>query len=212
MKKLGIFDIDFTITRKETLIQFFIYMIKKDYKNIRFIPRALFSAILYGIRVYDEKKVKESFLKFIENKKEDELKEIASGFYEEVLSKILYKDALEKIKELKKLGYEIYLISASPEFYLNEFYKIKEVSQIIGTRYVFEDGIFIRKMLGENCKGDEKVIRLKKHLKENNIEVDFENSLMFSDSLSDKPLLDLVGKGYLINYKKRADYEILNWK
>ena len=49
-------------------------------------------------------------------------------------------------------------------------------------------------------------------LKENNIEVDFENSLMFSDSLSDKPLLDLVGKGYLINYKKRADYEILNWK
>jgi len=212
MKKLGIFDIDFTITRKETLIQFFIYMIKKDYKNIRFIPRALFSAILYGIRVYDEKKVKESFLKFIENKKEDELKEIASGFYEEVLSKILYKDALDKIKELKKSGYEIYLISASPEFYLNEFYKIKEVSQIIGTKYVFEDGIFIRKMLGENCKGDEKVIRLKKHLKENNIEVDFENSLMFSDSLSDKPLLDLVGKGYLINYKKRADYEILNWK
>lgn len=212
MKKLGIFDIDFTITKKETLIQFFIYMIKKDYKNIRFIPRALFGGILYGIKFYDEKKVKESFLKFIENKKEDELKEIASGFYEEVLTKILYKDALDKMKELKKLGYEIYLISASPEFYLNEFYKIKEVSQIIGTKYVFEDGIFIREMLGENCKGEEKVIRLKKHLKENNIEVDFKNSLMFSDSLSDKPLLDLVGKGYLINYKKRADYEILNWK
>lgn len=212
MKKLAIFDIDFTITKKETLIQFFIYMIKKDYKNLIFIPRALFSGTLYGVKIYKEKKVKESFLKFIENKKEDELKEIANGFYEEVLSKILYKDALEKIKELKKLGYEIYLISASPEFYLDEFYKIEEVSKIIGTKYVFEDGIFIREMLGENCKGYEKVIRLKKYLEESNIEVDFENSLMFSDSLSDKPLLDLVGKGYLINYKKRADYEILNWK
>lgn len=212
MKKLGIFDIDFTITKKETLIQFFIYMIKKEYKNAIFIPRALCSGILYGIKVYDEKKVKESFLRFIENKTEDELKELAKGFYEEVLSKILYKDALDKIKELKNLGYEIYLISASPEFYLNEFYKIEEVSKVIGTKYIFEDRKFIGKMSGENCKGYEKVIRLKKYLEENNIEVDFENSLMFSDSLSDKPLLDLVGKGYLINYKKRADYEILNWK
>lgn len=212
MKKLAIFDIDFTITKKETLIQFFIYMIKKDYKNIRFIPRSLFSGTLYGIKVYKEKEVKESFLRFIKNKSEEELEELAKGFYKEVLSKILYKDALDKIKEVKKLGYEVYLISASPEFYLNQFYNIKEVSTIIGTKYTFKDSIFIGEMLGLNCKGDEKVIRLKKELEEKNIEVDFENSLMFSDSLSDKPLLDLVGKGYLINYKKRADYEILNWK
>lgn len=212
MIRLAIFDVDYTITKKETLIQFFKYMIKKDYKNIRYIPRALFSGALYGVKFYKEKQVKESFLKFIENKKEEELQEIAKGFYNDVLSKIVYKDAIYKIKELKALGYEIYLISASPEFYLNEFYNIKEVSQIIGTRYVFEDGIFIRQMLGENCKGHEKVIRLKEYIKENNIKVDYENSLMFSDSLSDKPLLDLVGKGYLINYKRKADYEILNWR
>jgi len=212
MIRLAIFDVDYTITKKETLIQFFKYMIKKDYKNIRYIPRALFSGALYGVKFYKEKQVKESFLKFIENKKEEELQEIAKGFYNDVLSKIVYKDAIDKIKELKALGYEIYLISASPEFYLNEFYNIKEVSQIIGTRYVFEDGIFIRQMLGENCKGHEKVIRLKEFIKENNIKVDYENSLMFSDSLSDKPLLDLVGKGYLINYKRKADYEILNWR
>ena len=36
---------------------------------------------------------------------------------------------------------------------------------------------------------------------------------MFSDSLSDTPLLDLVGNGYLINYKKNHEkYKILKWK
>ena len=35
---------------------------------------------------------------------------------------------------------------------------------------------------------------------------------MFSDSLSDKPLLDLVGHPYLINYKKKHEIEILKWK
>ncbi|MBM6839294.1 HAD-IB family hydrolase, partial [Clostridium saudiense] len=53
---------------------------------------------------------------------------------------------------------------------------------------------------------------LKAYLKENNIEADYENSYMFSDSLSDLPLLDLVGNPYLINYNKKHNIEILRWK
>ena len=49
-------------------------------------------------------------------------------------------------------------------------------------------------------------------VKEKNIEADFKNYYMFSDSLSDKPLLDLVGNPYLINYKKKHEIEILKWK
>ena len=67
-------------------------------------------------------------------------------------------------------------------------------------------------MDGNNCKGYEKVNRLKEVLSEENIEVDFANSYMFSDSLSDKPLFDLVGKPYLINYNKKNQIEILRWK
>ncbi|MGL5417195.1 MAG: HAD-IB family hydrolase [Clostridium sp.] len=212
MIKLGIFDVDFTITSKETLMQFFRYMIKRDKKNLKFLPRALGSGILYGIKVFDERRVKESFLKFIDGIEEKDLAVLVKGFYRDVLEKILYKDAINMIKKLKSEGYEIYLISASPEFYLNEFYKIKEVDHIIGTRFEFDRGKFKRVMEGKNCKGEEKVRRLKAYLKENNIEVDFKNSYMFSDSLSDKPLLDLVGKPYLINFKKKSKIEILNWQ
>lgn len=165
MEKLAIFDVDFTLTSKETLLQLFKFLIKEDKKNLKFLPRAAFSGII------------------------------------------------DMMKKLKSEGYKIYLISASPEFYLNELYNIKEVDVIIGTRFSFNEGKFERKMVGENCKGEEKVRRLKEYLQENNIEVDYKNSYMFSDSLSDKPLLDLVGNGYLINYKKNnKDYKILNWK
>ncbi|MGL5477527.1 MAG: HAD-IB family hydrolase [Clostridium sp.] len=212
MEKLAIFDVDFTITRKETLMQFFKFMIHKDKKNIKFLPRAIFSGALYGLKIYDEKKVKQSFLKFIDGIEEKDLENTVKEFYEEVLEKILYKDAIDMMKKLKKEGYKIYLISASPEFYLNEFYKIKEVDRVIGTKFKFSSGKFTRMMDGSNCKGEEKVIRLKEVLKKENIQVDFKNSYMFSDSLSDKPLLDLVGKPYLINFKKKNDIEILKWK
>ena len=212
MKKLAIFDIDYTITKKETLMELFKYVIKNDKRNLRFLPRAIFCGIMYGVRIYDEKKVKEEFLKFIDGIKEQELAELVKKFYDEKLKTILYEDALNMMKKLKSEGYDIYLISASPEFYINEFYDIKEVDKVIGTRFSFEDGIFTRKMEGENCKGIEKVRRLKEVIKNEKIDVDFKESYMFSDSLSDKPLLDLVGKPYLINYKKNHNIEILKWK
>ena len=212
MEKIAIFDIDYTITRKETLMEFFKYLVSKDIKNIKFLPRALYSGLMYGVKIYDEKRVKECFLKFIENIDEAELAKLTKLFYDERISKILYKDAVDMIKKLKKEGYMVILISASPEFYVKEFYAIKEVDLIIGTKFTFEGGKFVRKMDGNNCKGEEKVRRLNEFLKEKNIKVDFKNSYMFSDSLSDKPLLDLVGNPYLINYKKKNEIEILRWK
>ena len=211
MKKLAIFDIDYTITKKETLMEFYKYSLEEDIKNIRFLPRALYSGLMYGVGIYDERRVKECFLKFIDNIEEEKLQELVKRFYKNRLSKILYKDAVDMMYKLKKEGYDIYLISASPEFYINEFYNIDVVDKVIGTRFEFKEGKFIRKMLGSNCKGEEKVKRLKEVLSKENIEVDFKDSYMFSDSLSDKPLLDLVGKPYLINYKKRHEIEILKW-
>lgn len=211
MKKLAIFDIDYTITKKETLMEFYKYSLEEDIKNIRFLPRALYSGLMYGIGIYDERRVKECFLKFIDNIEEEKLQELVKRFYKNRLSKILYKDAVDMMYKLKKEGYDIYLISASPEFYINEFYNIDVVDKVIGTRFEFKEGKFIRNMLGNNCKGEEKVKRLKEVLSKENIKVDFKNSYMFSDSLSDKPLLDLVGKPYLINYKKKHEIEILKW-
>lgn len=212
LKKLAIFDIDYTITKKETLMELFKYVIKNDKKNIRFLPRAIYCGMMYLLKIYDEKQVKEQFLKFIDGIDEKELAKLVKRFYDDKLQTILYEDALKMMKNLKNQGYDIYLISASPEFYINEFYAIKEVDKIIGTKFNFRDGLFIREMVGENCKGEEKVKRLKAVLEEEKIEVDFNESYMFSDSLSDKPLLDLVGKPYLINYKKNHEIEILNWK
>ena len=212
MKKLAIFDIDYTITKKETLMELFKYVIKNDMKNIRFLPRAAYCGIMYGLKIYDERKVKETFLKFIDGINEKDLAVLVKRFYDEKLKTILYDDALEMMKKLKGEGYDIYLISASPEFYIKEFYNIQEVDRIIGTKFGFDNGVFTRKMEGNNCKGKEKVRRLQEMIQNENIEVDFKESYMFSDSLSDKPLLDLVGKPYLINYKKNHSIEILKWK
>ncbi|MFT5874959.1 MAG: HAD superfamily hydrolase (TIGR01490 family) [Clostridium sp.] len=212
-EKLAIFDVDFTLTKRETLVEFYFFMIKKNPRFIKYLPRSIFSSIFYVFKIYDASKAKKTFIRFIDGIEENEMKKIVKEFYEKRLSKILYNDGIVMMKKMKAQGYKIYLISASAEFYLSEFYNIKEVDKIIGTRFTTENGLHRNIIYGENCKGEEKVKRLKEVLKNENIEVDFENSYMFSDSLSDLPLFNLVGHPYLINFRKTHDkIEILKWK
>jgi len=213
LEKLAIFDVDFTLTKRETLMEFYLFMVKKRPKLIIYAPFSIFSSILYLIKLFPAAKAKENFIAFINGISENDMKLLVKEFYEKRLSKIIYEDALNTIKKLKKRGYKIYLISASAEFYLNELYEIKEVDKVIGTRFTVLDGKHSKKILGENCKGEEKVKRLMESLKEDNIEVDFKNSYMFSDSLSDLPLFNMVGNPYLINYKRNHPHiKILKWK
>ena len=213
MEKLAIFDIDYTLTKRETLVAFYIFMLFKKPGIIKHLPKALKEAFLYLFKRVDLKRAKESFIAFTTGIQEKEMEKIVKEFYKKRLSKMLFNDAIETMRNLKGEGYKIYLISASAEFYLKEFYNIPEVDMVIGTRFKIEDGIHRGTIIGENCKGKEKVIRLMEVLKDKNIEVDFKNSYMFSDSLSDLPLFNIVGNPRLINYRKKHDkIDILKWK
>lgn len=213
MVRLGIFDIDYTITRKESMTEFYKFMLKKKPRLMKHLPSTFATGLLYISNKVELKKAKESFASFVEGIHQDEMKELVKEFYEKRLSKLFYKDAIDMIRKLKNEGCLIYLISASPEFYLREFYNISEVDMVIGTRYRLKDKYHTCSIDGENCKGEEKVKRLKEVLVAKNLQVDFENSYMFSDSLSDLPLFNLVGNPYLINYKKGHNtIKVLNWK
>jgi HAD superfamily hydrolase (TIGR01490 family) len=212
-QKLAIFDVDYTLTKRETLVEFYLFMMKKNPKLLKYLPKSLFSSMFYFFNIHDASTVKKTFIRFIDGIEENEMKKIVKEFYETRLSKILYKDAMDMIRQMKEQGYKIYLISASAEFYLNELYNIKEVDKVIGTRFTMENGLHRNQITGENCKGEEKVKRLKEVLKKENMEVDFQASYMFSDSLSDLPLFNLVGHPFLINFKKSHDkIQILKWK
>lgn len=213
MEKLAIFDVDFTLTKRETLLEFYRFMIKRDPKLLMKIPSIIFSGAMYAFKLSPLKDTKEKFISFIDGIKEEDMQQHVKEFYEKRLSRILYKDAIDTIRKRKEEGFRVYLISASAEFYLRELYNIKEVDKVIGTRFICESGIHKSKIQGENCKGEEKVKRLMEELKKDNIQVDFKNSYMYSDSLADLPLFNLVGNPYLINYRKGHDtIKILKWK
>ncbi len=209
--KLALFDVDYTLTSKESLIYFFRYNLRKKPSLFFHVPKALLSGVLYLLGVNKEKRTKELFLSFMVNMPLETLDELTDDFIENEFPKIIYQDGVDKINELKEKGYTVVLTSASPEFYILKLKDVFDADYVIGTRFEEKDEIFTGKILGENNKGEEKVLRLLKMF--DGTSIDFENSYMFSDSMSDDPLLKLVGHPYLINYtKKNPKYPVLNWR
>jgi len=101
VEKLAIFDVDFTITKKETLLEFYKFMVKNNIKYLIYLPKILFAGILYALKIIDAEKAKLIFISFINGIKEKDMDELVRKFYKENLSSIIYEEAYNTIKKRK---------------------------------------------------------------------------------------------------------------
>ncbi|CDF59247.1 HAD-IB family hydrolase [Thermobrachium celere] len=209
IKKVAIFDVDKTIINGDSMFMLLFYTIKKKPKAIIGLPRLFIMLVLYALNIIDTKKAKEEMFYVINYLNEKDLED----FFKEKILKHTFFDAKEEIIKRKKEGYTVILVSASPECYIKYFKKYFDVDFVLGTILRKTQEGYTNIIDGENCKGEEKVLRLKKLLEIENINIDRENSLCFSDSLSDMPLFNLVENRFLINNNKKLNgFKNLRWK
>ena len=210
MDRLAVFDVDYTLTSRETQVELLKFLIFSDFKNITFLPNSIAAGLGFILGLLDEKQSKEKNLKILRGVPEQELDQLSKAFMVRGIKPILYQDSLRFIKRHHREGMRVILTSASPEFYIREFERFPYIEKAMGTRFEVNDGIFTGRMIGRNNKGEEKISRLLEYL--DGDQIDWDHSVMYSDSLSDKPLMDKMGKAWLINHKANPHFPVLHWK
>ncbi|MDO5041068.1 MAG: HAD family hydrolase [Peptoniphilus sp.] len=202
-KTIALFDFDKTLTDTDSIILIWRYAIE----NKKVSKSFYYKKIIVGSAGYlfksDFKIFKSSICQVINRFSEDDLKDFAKYVYENHM----LKDGIEYLNSLSA-DYKM-LVSASPINYLKYFYDYLDFDMIIGTELDENCNV-----LHENNKSYEKVRIIKEHLAQREIEIDYENSMAFSDSYKDdKPMLSMVKNRFLINSKIRdPQYVNLNWK
>ena len=206
MKKVALFDVDYTILNCDSMFKFLWYSIKKKPILIFYLPVIAVYLFLYAVKLVSTSKAKEKLFVGINYMDENDLKD----FYELVLKKCIFNTAIDSLKSRKEEGCYVLLITASPNAYLKYFKDLEFVDDVIGTSLQIKDGFYTNKIIGNNCKGEEKVKQILNHLNSKNIEIDFENSYAYSDSKSDMPMMKLVKNRYLVNKRtgELTDYII----
>jgi len=175
---MNVYDFDNTIYDGDSSVDFYLFVLfRKPYLFI-FLPFQIWSMVLFLTGIYSKERMKESFFIFL---RYISVYEMVSKFW---------KIKNKKIKSWylqQKMDSDL-IISASPEFLLEQmvcgYLGVKLIASLID--------INTCKFIGNNCYGNEKIVRIFKKYPDCVIEK------FYSDSLSDTPLAHIAKKAFLI--------------
>lgn len=186
--KYYLYDFDGTIYDGDSSVDFFKFCLKKDKSIYKMLPKLGIKFLAYKSKNITDTELKEFIFSFLKNFKN--IDEIVKEFWKNHESKI-------KNFYLEKKHNQDIIISASPEFLLKPICQKLKVKDLIASDVDKTTGKFNK----PNNRGEAKVKVF--YEKYPNAEI----MEMYSDSLHDKPLLDLAKKSYFVKKNKLYDYK-----
>lgn len=203
-RKVVLYDFDKTVLDCESIVELYKYAYKNKKINIFKSLLNLSAAYIKAKLNSDFTIMKNQMVSVIKYFTEDELQDFVTKY---LYPKFFFKEFEEEFSSYDDDSIKI-LCSASATNYLIYVGELFPFDYIIGTDL---DNDY--KLCRGNNKKDIKVKNINEILEREGIEIDYENSLAYSDSYKDdKYMLRMVKNRYLINSKvNKKGYVNLTW-
>ncbi len=204
--KLAIFDFDGTLFLEDTL-PFLLRLWKEfGYSKIR-LARVYASLgalyILYKIGVHNAHRrekgartVMRRFVRLFAGMSRTQVEEYFDRCADVILGQ-LNADVVDEIANTKALGCRAVLLSGCFEYLLESIGRRLGIDIVIGTRMNYSNEKVDLSRPLEVIYGKEKILRLRSLYE--NYEIDWTGSFAYADSLSDLPVLEMVGNPVAVN-------------
>jgi phosphatidylglycerophosphatase C len=197
-KKTAIFDLDGTITRKDTYVSFLLNFLLSHPLRLIISSHLLLAVIFYKMGFRDNTWLKVTFLRTILGGiSRNEVHRCAIKFVDILVKKGLNQGALQAINKHQKAGDHLILLSASFDFYVQEIGRRLVFDEIICTRAEWDDKDRVTgNLTGKNCYGSNKIERLEEYFSDR---ADNWSTTVYTDHHSDLPLLEWADHGVAVN-------------
>lgn len=204
-KTLAFFDFDGTMIKGDSLTRFLWYYSNPLVFTVKFLY-LLPVIIKFALGFIDEHSAKEKiYMLFFAQVPRKQFTEKAYLFSMSVITLIVRKKAAQRLRWHKESNHDCILVSASVEDYIIPWAKSAGFSKILATRLENDDsGKITGKFLGKNCKGLEKVVRIKEvwsDLSQYEIYV-------YGDSRGDKELLEIADHPFYRSFEVERPYPL----
>lgn len=185
------FDLDGTITRKDTMFAF----IRFCYPGITYFSGLILISpvlILNRLGIIPSHRAKEILLsRFFKGFTEQKFEEKGKEFARKILPGLVREIAREELSRHQESGKKVVVVTASLSAWCNAWCKENGL-ELIATEYEVIDGRISGKIRGRNCKGEEKVRRIKEKYA-----VDAAGEIVaYGDSKGDREMLELADEKY----------------
>jgi phosphatidylglycerophosphatase C len=198
------FDVDNTLTVRDCVVPFM-----RSAAGTGRLMKVMLSNIgdtIQNVRRRDRDALKAKFVAGIfSGKNVSEIDALGVKFASKVADSWLRNDVATRMRWHQEQGHVVILVSASLGAYLHPLGDLLEVDAVLCTEMEEVDGVLTGKLIGKNCRGDEKVSRVQKWREEAGIDVQ-DLVYAYGDSSGDKQLLDLFSQP---TWVKNSDLVVL---
>ncbi|HEY5658479.1 MAG TPA: HAD family hydrolase [Myxococcota bacterium] len=130
-------------------------------------------------------------------KSEEELQKEALQWFDEMVAQTIYPEAEQLVREHQAAGHVVAIVSGATKFVVRPLAARLGIEHMLYTRLEVEEGLFTGRVIEPICFEEGKIYWLQQFIEEH--EVDLARSWFYSDSITDRALLDLVGHPVTVN-------------
>ena len=199
-KTAAFFDLDKTIIAKSSVLAFGRPLYREGLLSKRSIVRSAYAQVVFMLVGADEKKmekVRVAMLQMINGWNQQHVASIVRETLDEIITPIIYAEALDLIDLHHAAGRKVVIVSSSPEEVVRPLGEFLGVDDVIATRAAVDARGDYTGELDFYGYGPHKAEGVRAMASREGI--DLAESYAYSDSITDEPMLRAVGHPVVVN-------------
>lgn len=197
MRTVALFDLDGTITHADTMLEFLAYAHGRP-RLYGWLAMIFPVWALARLRVLHSDAPKRVLIRMaFAGREVAEQEKVAHLFTQEKMPGLLRTAALERIWEYKREGVEVIIVTASCVLWVAPWCAMHKL-ELLATGLETKEGRYTGRLGTPNCRGVEKVRRIREHLG------DLTGLTLhaYGDTSGDRPMLDMAQKQHYKPFRK----------
>lgn len=191
------FDMDKTLIAENSLSIYMKHRFEQGEIDSWELARALLAYFQYKMGMLDILSWSKSMALDFRGRRESEIQNAAQQLFEHTVSKLIYPEAASCVRAHAERGDVVCIVSGATKFLIEPLARELDIDHMVYTRLEARGGVFTGRVLEPVCFEEGKVYWLQQFIEDERI--DLARSWFYTDSVTDRPLLDLVGHPMVVN-------------
>lgn len=193
---IAFFDMDYTTLDDSSGLLYVKYLRRQKRIGRRALLRIAWWTLLYKVSVIDVNSAVPKMLSYAEHQSASRLMAESTVWFDETLKDHIAPRAVDKIDFHRQQGHRVVLISASTQFAVQPVAEYLRLD-FLCTRLIDRDDELTGQVVDPPCYGAGKVVWARRYADAQGARLS--DAYLYTDSHSDRPLLDAVGHPIAVN-------------
>jgi len=197
MRVAAFFDIDHTLIGADSGVLFMKYLVRRGHLKRRDLLGPLYYSVQYRLNLLDINAVFRRYQSWVRGQPHAELEQLCREWYAECVRPAIYRDMVDKVLEHQRADHVVAILSSATTYVAEPLAAELRIEHLLVNRLEVADGRLTGEAAMPLCWGEGKPYWAQRFAEVQ--QIDLQGSYFYSDSISDLPMLQLVGHPHAVN-------------